>query len=410
MRKLLGLAGAFTIALSLTARGAGIVYTVPADYEKMKKVVEGLVGKQLNSVSLNQASNAGTNIRNFVESAAEEEGYITSYNHDAFRYAGRNYVGTMEQLTGIDINSPNTSKYGGFGGYITNGYYYFGKNVRRFVEGITNVSVYQDNSNAFYNAARNIKSFLEGIGGSSHPITGNYAANYKYAGKNIRVAVETFGDGNNILTTSDTTKFKNSQFKLRADQTFYDMYLNDKALKKAFKFASSFDPNNYKSGLTTITKKNEVSSLGGGGLDDTFSISVDASDPSEWGRIVSAINIALPEGVYKVYVRRVIPYSLGTVTFSPATGGSFTVVEKGTATSVTFTTSKHKIKVYYGEQPYRVYIDGKLVAEVHDSSCHWVWDVYEDAWGGFTTSGHYECGEVLHYMIPLKAIRSFYLP
>jgi len=273
MRKLLGLAGAFTIALSLTARGAGIVYTVPADYEKMKKVVEGLVGKQLNSVSLNQASNAGTNIRNFVESAAEEEGYITSYNHDAFRYAGRNYVGTMEQLTGIDINSPNTSKYGGFGGYITNGYYYFGKNVRRFMEGITNVSVYQDNSNAFYNAARNIKSFLEGIGGSSHPITGNYATAYKYAGQNIKAIGNAFKTDGKTILQSYESNFENKvkNFKLRAAQTFYDMYINPNGLKKGLSYMDGIL--RYRTaGLTPITKRNRVGNLGG--LDDTFGVGV----------------------------------------------------------------------------------------------------------------------------------------
>jgi len=40
MRKILSLAGAFLIATSIASQGAGIVYTVPADYEKMKKAVE----------------------------------------------------------------------------------------------------------------------------------------------------------------------------------------------------------------------------------------------------------------------------------------------------------------------------------------------------------------------------------
>ena len=47
MKKLLSLVVTFIIAGTLIAQAAGPVYTIPADYEKMKKCLKGLLGKNL---------------------------------------------------------------------------------------------------------------------------------------------------------------------------------------------------------------------------------------------------------------------------------------------------------------------------------------------------------------------------
>ena len=292
MKRLLSLTATFIIAGTLTAQAVGPVYTIPADYEKMKKMLEGLSGKKLTEIEVRKAETVGKNVRAFVRGASGY--YVNSGNPENFQNVGDSYRKFVKGAVGIDPlsnydgsysnsfeNAGNNYRY--FGEGITyqkittdySDYKYAGQNVRKLAEGMTGKKITDSSYTAFENAGKNVKSFAEGVTGKG--ITEDYSSEYKYAGRNIRdlgyaITGEEITKENtaSTATVDDSDKspygYRAYQFKMRADQTFYDTYVNDKALKKSFKFANGFDPNKYKSGLTTITKDNEVDVGGSGGL------------------------------------------------------------------------------------------------------------------------------------------------
>jgi len=287
MKKLLSLVVTFIIAGTLIAQAAGPVYTIPADYEKMKKMLEGLAGKKLTEIEVRKAETVGRNVRAFVRGATGY--YVDSGNPGNFQNIGDSYRKFVKGAVGIDPqnnydgshssdfeNAGNNYRY--FGEGITyqkittdySDYKYAGQNVRKLAEGMTGKKITDSSYTAFENAGKNVKSFAEGVTGKG--ITEDYSSEYKYAGQNLKSTAEKLSGLD--VTSDNTTDFADrvDYFKKRADQTFYDTYINPKALKKSFKFASGFDPEQYKSGLTTITKDNEVD-IGGGNFSyyDRFS-------------------------------------------------------------------------------------------------------------------------------------------
>jgi len=261
MRRILALAGAFVVGTTLTAQSAGIVYTIPADYEKIKKVVDGLVGKDVNDVSVTQAQNYGANVRSFIEGATGKS-VSSTYSPGYFRAYGNNYRQFVRSAAATDPGATTSP---------TN-FQRAGNNYRNLAQGLTGIGI-TDSRNYLYNyAGRNVKSLAEGQTGLG--ITDNRYYYFRNAGKNYRSLAQ--GLANNWDIKSNPYYYYNpyrqdrvNQFKKRADQTYYDMYINDNALKKSFKFASGFDPNRLASGLTPITRSNRADSGGIGSVHQT---------------------------------------------------------------------------------------------------------------------------------------------
>ena len=260
MRRLLSLTGAFVVAGTLVARAAGPVYTIPADYEKMKKVVEGIVGtSNLQSVDDNTAKNAGANLKAFVEGATGKS-TTSTYSPTYFQSYGNNYRQFVANAAATDPGGTTNSAR----------FTYAGRNYRNLAQGMTGLGI-TDYRYYYYNrAGRNVKNLAEGE-------TGLWIGDYRYwyyrnAGINYRNVAQGLANGQAIYTTpgsryNNFQQYKIRQFKQRADQTFYDMYINPNGMKKAF---SSFDRAvTYKTaGMTPISRYNRVSSLGGDGLED----------------------------------------------------------------------------------------------------------------------------------------------
>ena len=264
MRRILALAGAFVVGTTLTAQSAGIVYTIPADYEKIKKVVDGLVGKDVNDVSVTQAQNYGANVRSFIEGATGKS-VSSTYSPGYFRAYGNNYRQFVRSAAATDPGATTSP---------TN-FQRAGNNYRNLAEGQTGLGI-TDSRNYLYNyAGRNVKSLAEGQTGLG--ITDSRHYYFRNAGRNINTTVRKIGItgwrsnyASSVATTNSWTVANNvDQFKKRADQTYYDMYINDNALKKSFKFASGFDPNRLASGLTPITRSNRADSGGIGSVHQT---------------------------------------------------------------------------------------------------------------------------------------------
>lgn len=128
MRKLLLAVVGFMIAGTVGAKASGPVYTVPSDYEKMRKVVEGIVGtSDLNSVSDTKARNAGANLKAFVEGATGKS-TTSTYSPSYFRTYGRNYAEFIYGATGKNVGNTYNSAL----------FYRAGSNYRAVAEGLNN--------------------------------------------------------------------------------------------------------------------------------------------------------------------------------------------------------------------------------------------------------------------------------
>ena len=314
MRRLIGLVGLLTIAGTLTAKAAGPVYTIPADYEKMKKVIEGLAGTtNLNALSDTQARNAGANVKSFVEGATGRS-TTSTYSPSYFRAYGNNYRQFVANAAATDPGATtNAARFTNAGrnyrnlaqgmtglGITDSRYYYYGRagtNVRNLAEGETGLSIRDWRYWYFRNAGQNINTTVRKIG-----ISG-WTSNYSWS----------------VATTSNWTVSNNvSQFKQRADQVFYDTYINPNGLKKTFSSLSSAVTTKT-AGLTPITRYNRVSGLGG---DNPSGKIVAVGNLSGWSGVgVTVSNWALNRGyrsrlerrylVYRTYIRYGIYDSYG---------------------------------------------------------------------------------------------------
>jgi len=239
MKKLLTLATAFMTVGIIGANAAGPIYTVPAEYEKMKKAMEGLLGKSLTTVNSTQAYNIGSNVRSFVEGATGRS-VSSTYSPSYFRAYGGNYRQFVSNAAGTDPGSTTSTA-------------------------------------NFANAGRNYRELAQGLTGLG--ITDGRYYYYNYAGNNYRNVAQGLANGQPITTSptyySNYQQTKIQQFKQRADQVFYDTYLNPQGLRRAFTTLSSAVTTKT-AGLTPITRYNKAE-FGGGGLEDTFDVQVSSA-------------------------------------------------------------------------------------------------------------------------------------
>ena len=232
MRKLLGIVGVFTIIGAFAAKAAGPVYTIPADYEKIKKIAEGIVGtSDLQSVDDTTARNAGANLKAFVEGATGRS-TTSTYSPTYFRAYGNNYRQYVRNAVGTDPGGTTSSR----------SFTYAGRNYRSLAQGMTGLGIADYRYYYYRNAGRNTRDVVYVIGGYKNPTT-TYNR-FVYPSKYSSVGVNA------------------DQFKQRADQTFYDTYINPNGLKKTFSSLSSAVTSKT-AGLTPIAKDNKVSDLGG---------------------------------------------------------------------------------------------------------------------------------------------------
>jgi len=231
MRKLLALVG-MSLVIGQTAQAVGPVYTVPAQYDKMVKAVEGLLGKNLDSVNSTQAQNIGANIRSFVEGATGKS-VSSTYSPSYFSAYGNNYRQFVTNAAGTDPGATTSAT------NFTNA----GRNYRNLAEGMTGTTITSNNYYYYANAGRNTRDTVYTLSGYNPATTTNA---YSYPTKYSAV-------GNNV-----------SQFKQRSDQTFYDMYINPDGVKKAFTTMDTAVTTKT-ADLTPITTSNKAE-FGGGGI------------------------------------------------------------------------------------------------------------------------------------------------
>jgi hypothetical protein len=230
MKKLLTVA---TLLLLGTATAGAVVYTIPADYEKIHKLAEGLLGtSNLSTVSPDKAKNSGANVNAFVSGATGKNVY-DSYSPTYFESYGRNYREFVKNATGVDPGS--TTSYTSF--------LNAGRNYRYLAEGLAENRITTSSYTQFQYAGRNYLSLAEQLTGADinsynpnrYGGAGKSVSNgYYYAGRNVRSATEAISSSS--VTTYDTSGVatRAQQFKQRADQTFYDMYVNPNGLSNAF--------------------------------------------------------------------------------------------------------------------------------------------------------------------------------
>ena len=237
MRKLLtavigAMVGATVVAG--TGYGAGPIYTIPATYEKVEKLAQGIAGRDLNTIDVNRALNTGANVRAFIQGATGKD-VGSTYSPTYFTAYGNNYRQFVKNAVGVDVGGTTSST----------SFANAGNNYRSLAQGMTGLTVSGSYATYYNYAGRNIKSFAEGQ-------TGLSIRDYRYwyfrnAGRNTRDTVyaitgvnpTTTYNGYYYPTTNTTAGYYANQFKQRADQTFYDMYLNPNGLKKAFSLDSS---------------------------------------------------------------------------------------------------------------------------------------------------------------------------
>lgn len=245
MRRLLSLTGAFVIAGTLVAQAAGPVYTIPADYEKMKKVIEGLAGTtNLNRLSDTQARNVGANVKSFVEGATGRS--TTTYSPSYFRAYGNNYRQFVSYATGRDV------------GATTNGNYFrnAGRNYKSLAEGMTQLAISGSYSTYYSNFGKNTRNFLYNLTGN---IPYYYSTAFSYAGRNLRYGYYYLTNGSIISSNGYSSAYTTRQ---KVDQLAYDVYVNPNGLKKVF---SSLDSrvNSITQNLRPITRNNRAGNIGG---------------------------------------------------------------------------------------------------------------------------------------------------
>jgi hypothetical protein len=266
-----------------TADAVGPVYTIPAEYETIKKVVQGLTGRDnLTSLSTTVAKNIGANIRSFVEGAVDVN--ITATSPTYFKSYGRNYAyffwgatgyrpagfynsqmafragssikNLISSLTGdSNITNTNTPLHSSIAG----------RNLRQFFTNLTGKTLSTSSGNEYYFAGLNLKKFVEGMVGRT--ITSSSPSLFANTGESVRNFINS-ASGKDITTSSPsefTSVGKGFYWsRRRADQAFYDLYLNPKGLKNYFNTI----PNDVKSAtlaLAVINKGSEFNlNLGGG--------------------------------------------------------------------------------------------------------------------------------------------------
>lgn len=289
MRKLLTVAVGVVVGTVAAAYAAGPVYTIPADYEKMKKVVEGLAGTtNLSTLSDTQAQNAGANVKAFVEGATGKS-TTSTYSPTYFRYYGANYRNFVWGAANADPGSSTNNalfktvgnNYRNFtvnaaGVGVQDGRTYLfqfaGRNYRNLAQGLTGLGI-TDYRYYYYNyAGRNVKNLAEGQTGLS--IRDYRYWYYRNAGANYKSLAQGLANGQSITydpysSYNNYQQTKMQQFKQRADQTFYDMYLNPNGMKKAF---TTMDTSitSKTAGLTPISTNNKAEFDGGVRLSGVF--------------------------------------------------------------------------------------------------------------------------------------------
>jgi len=256
MKRLVGLVGLLTIAGTLTAKAAGPVYTIPADYEKIKKVVEGLVGSDLNSVDPSLAKKVGEAVRGFVEGATNT--LIANKYHNRGYLTYRRWGGNFRLfIFGATLEDPA-------GSYPSSDFWYSGNNIKNMVENLAGLPIRESRTYYFLYAGRNIRHVAEGLTGLS--VDDSRYRYFRNAGVNYRTVAQGLANGQWIGTDPSSRynnfqQYKVQQFKQRADQVFYDTYINSDGLRKAFTSLSSVVTRRT-AGLTPIARDNKVSDSG----------------------------------------------------------------------------------------------------------------------------------------------------
>jgi hypothetical protein len=319
-----------SLVIGQTAQAVGPVYTVPAEYDKMVKAVEGLLGKDLDSVNSTQAQNIGANIRSFVEGATGKS-VSSTYSPSYFSAYGNNYRQFVTNAAGTDPGATTSA---------------------------TN----------FTNAGRNYRNLAQGMTGLG--ITDSRYYYYNYAGQNYRSVAQGLADGQPITTSptyyaSNYQQTKIQQFKQRADQTFYDMYINPDGIKKAFTTMDT-TVTTKTAGLTPITTSNKAEFVSGG-LDDTFVIGCLPQNDSNGGIFTVTCTIS--------FTRDYSPTEILYVKFGRPEWYSPLYIERlQKATNLQLdghiiNVSNFSSNIITGATPYLytyalVYIDGKNVAKI----------------------------------------------
>lgn len=257
MRKLLtAVIGAMVVG-SGVSYGAGPIYTIPATYEKVEKLAQGIAGRDLNSIDPNRALNTGANVRAFIQGATGKD-VGSTYSPTYFNAYGNNYRQFVSYATGRDV------------GATTNGNYFrnAGRNYKSLAEGMTQLAISGSYSTYYSNFGKNTRNFLYNLTGN---IPYYYSTTFSYAGRNLRYGYYYLTNGSITSSNGYSSAYITRQ---KVDQLAYDVYVNPNGLKKVF---SSLDSrvNSITQNLRPITRNNRAGSIGGGNLDKTFTVKCD---------------------------------------------------------------------------------------------------------------------------------------